>query len=134
MVELLILVFLSVPDAMPSNWHTEEVLQSDREAHLVEKLDPRLLELVEHAEGATGEAETVINVLVGLDAPLDAESRAALVNKGLTIRSELGNVLTGSIKLKDVTSVASSPRVVKLELSGPLYPDNSTDGLEEASE
>lgn len=99
---------------------------------MAEKLDPRLLEVVERAEAGSADAEAVIGVLVGLNAPLNEKSRKDLISKGLTLRSEIGTVLTGSISVKDVVSVAGSPSVVKLEMSGPLYPEKS--GMDEAGE
>jgi hypothetical protein len=90
-----------------------------------EKLDPRLLELVERSNQDVGESARVVEVVVGLDAPLDSGIRRDLVARGLSPRSELGTVLTGTIKLGDVSELADSPRVVKIEASAPLFRESA---------
>ena len=93
-----------------------------------EKLDPRLAELVEQAETESGDRAVTLDVLVGLDVPLDATSRAELSALGLGVRSEIGTVLTGTISVADVRRLATSPRVVKVEASAPLFRERGEGG------
>jgi len=87
------------------------------------KLDPNLAELVEGA--AAGDSGATVVVLVGLTSPLDASARVELEGRGLHIRSEVGDVLTGSVRLRDVVRLAASPLVKKVEASAPLYREPS---------
>jgi hypothetical protein len=93
-----------------------------------EKLDPRLLELIEQADAGLVEPSTTVDVLVGLDVPIDASIRSELASRGLSLRSAIGTVLTGSIRVVDAERLAASERIVKLESSAPLYREPSRGG------
>jgi hypothetical protein len=86
-----------------------------------DKLDPQLLALVEQSEAGQLDSQSVVDVLVGLDAPLDPARSRDLTARGLTIRSEIGTVLTGSIQLQDVARLAASEHVIRVDASTPLY-------------
>jgi hypothetical protein len=85
-----------------------------------EKLDPMLRDLVERADVRPA----AVDVLVALDAPLDSRSRRDLAERGLTVRSDVGTIVTGSIELGDVGRLAESEQVVKVEAAAPLFPEN----------
>jgi len=93
-----------------------------------EKLDPRLLELVEQADAGLLPPATTVDVMVGLDVPIDAAIRDELASRGLSLRSMIGTVLTGSIRLVDAERLAAFERIVKLESSAPLYREPSRGG------
>lgn len=92
-----------------------------------QKLDPRLLEILERS-AANLNHRGEVDVLVAVDAPLSASVRDDLVRRGLALRTEAGTVLTGSVQLTDVILLADSPRVVQIELSAPLYPERASGG------
>ncbi len=94
-----------------------------------EKLDPRLLDAVERAAagGVDDAGDTEVDVIVGLDGPLDAGTRQDLTARGLRVRSEIGDVLTGSMLLRAAHNVAASPHVRAIEASGPLFPESSAE-------
>lgn len=108
----------ALADPSASQHSSGEVFQMD------EKLDPKLLQVVEKAHADTS-AGAVVQVLVGLDAALDETQRKDLASRGLTVRSEIGTVLTGSVAVQDVRRLAESPRVTKIELSGPMFPEGA---------
>ncbi len=94
------------------------------------KLDPRLAEIMTRTGSrrrGRGAPDTV-DVLVGLEAPLDDASRADLIARGLRLRSEIGTVVTGNISVSDVSGLAESPHVTKIEASAPMYREPNTDG------
>lgn len=90
---------------------------------MADKLDPRLSELVESADSGDGDRLAPVDVLVAIDIELDDAVRDTLTSRGLTVRSELGTILTGSIKIGDVQRLAESSNVVKLEAGTSLYPE-----------
>lgn len=89
-----------------------------------EKLDPGLLDLVEQAERGVVAGTAIVQLLIGLNAPLTPADRNDLIARGLRVRSEIGDVLTGSIAVGQLRALAASPHVVKLELSAPLFPES----------
>jgi len=118
-------VLVIVTAGLACSQQANEPLVVKEGAPMPEKLDPRLLELVQSVDGGRGDSEATVEVLVALDAPIDAGVREELTARGLSLRSEIGTILTGTIRLKDVSRLASSPRVVKLEASAPLYRERS---------
>lgn len=86
-------------------------------------LDPRLLEMVERLATGVADGATPVEVMVGLAAALDDPQRRELAARGLSIRSEIGDVLTGVIKLEDVGALAALPGVRRIEASSPVYPE-----------
>jgi hypothetical protein len=116
-----LVLILAVPSGCSRIQPADALNGAEKGDHMQEKLDPRLLALVESA-GTDAEASAgTVDVLVGLDLPLDASTRNDLTSRGLTLRSDVGTVLTGSIKIGDVARLARSERVVKVEASAPLY-------------
>jgi hypothetical protein len=95
---------------------------------MAEKLDPRLLELVQNVDAGVGDSAVTVDVIVALNAPIDAAVRQELTSRGLTLRSEIGNVLTGSVTIGDVRRLAGAACVVKVEASAPLYREPSGGG------
>lgn len=97
---------------------------------MTEKLDPNLKARVEALavgagaaggrESASIDAADMVEVLVGLDGPASDAELAALKASGLSVRSVLGDVLTGTIPAGRVAGVAAHPKVVKIEASGGL--------------
>lgn len=90
-----------------------------------EKLDPRLEEILESDDHIDQ-----VDVLVGLRVPIDDEIRTDLVSRGLTPRSEIGTVLTGSIARADVQRLAESAHVTKIEAGAPLFPESTPQALD----
>lgn len=86
-----------------------------------EKLDPNLRALVDAAE--VGEGDRAIQVIVGLSAPASDQELSALRDRGLQVRSVMGDVLTGSAPVAEISRIAEHPLIVKIEASTPLYPD-----------
>jgi hypothetical protein len=86
---------------------------------MTEKLDPNLLALVESA--TTSERDQAVDVLVAIDRPADPDLLRELEARGLSIRSTIGTILTGSVKVSNIARVAEYPAVIKLEASVPMY-------------
>jgi hypothetical protein len=97
----------------------------EKGSQMAEKLDPRLLDMVQHADAGQSDSSATVDVLVAVDAPIDAAARRDLTARGLNMRSEVGTILTGSIRIGDVSRLAASSRVVKIEASAPLYREPS---------
>jgi hypothetical protein len=96
---------------------------------MTEKFDPRLLDLVERIAQGASEQDATLTVLLALDAVPDDAVRNDLENRGLTLRSIAGDVLTGTVRLGDVSRLAASPHVITVELSSALYLEGS-EGME----
>lgn len=93
-----------------------------------QKLDPRLLEMVQQAQAGVREAAATVDVMVALSTPLTPALRRDLKTRGLNLRSEIETILTGSIRLSDVSRLAGLAQVVKIEASSPLYPEVPSGG------
>jgi hypothetical protein len=93
-----------------------------------DKLDPALEERLERAAAAPegSEAERV-DVIVALRRPADDETLADLANRGLGVRSVIGDILTGSVALTAVADVADSDDVVKMDAGGSLGTEPASD-------
>ncbi|MDJ0825463.1 MAG: hypothetical protein QNJ16_08170 [Rhodobacter sp.] len=89
---------------------------------MAQKLDPELLVLAESPPSATEAAEP-IQVLIGLDHALNDADEAALTAAGLTIRSKVGDVLTGTIAVRDLQALAEVDGVLRVESSRPMAPE-----------
>jgi hypothetical protein len=90
------------------------------------KLDPALQQLADDVrtqEACDGTPDQV-SVLVALSSPPDADDRARLEAAGLKVRSQVGDVLTGSIFADRLEAVAADPKVVAIEGSRPLEPED----------
>jgi hypothetical protein len=88
---------------------------------VTEKIDPHLRALLESSRGA--ESQRTVQVIVALSLPASDDDLHALRTRGLQVRSVIGDVLTGSASLSNVTRIAQHPSVVKIEASTPLYPE-----------
>lgn len=93
-----------------------------------EKLDPQLLEMDDHAARGLSDAPQEVAVLVALRQPLDEGGRSDLAARGLKLRSEVGDVLTGTIAIGDLRALADAPAVVKVESSRPMFAEPSGGG------
>lgn len=98
---------------------------------MTEKLDPTLLSLVESdearddaAKDRAGSAPT-IDVLVALTRRADAELLADLASRGLSVRSVVGDILTGSVDRGNVRNLAAADDVVRIDASVPMYLEQS---------
>lgn len=89
-----------------------------------DKLDPVLDERVERAAStlASRGAERV-DVIVALRREADDDTIADLAERGFAVRAVVGDILTGSVDLADVTAVAGSDDVVKIDAGGLLSPE-----------
>ena len=87
------------------------------------KIDPNLLASLEQSEESPSSAEREVSVLVALRASADEAIEEDLSRRGLQVRSRLGDILTGTVRLKDVRELAAASCVVKIEASAPLYPE-----------
>ena len=90
------------------------------------KLDPTLQRLADEAralEGCEGPPDPV-SVLVALSSPPGPDDTARLEAAGLKVRSQIGDVLTGSIEAGRLEAVAADPKVVAIEGSRPLEPED----------
>lgn len=89
------------------------------------KLDPRLLEQVDISRTARSDTSRPVQVLVGLDRAATPEMLDDLKGRGLNVRSVLGDVLTGTVALDRVDDLAAHDSVVKIEASGPTFPEDA---------
>lgn len=87
----------------------------------VTKFDPALLEKVESSSAS--EQDEVLDIMVALARPADEHELEQLRKAGLELRSIIGDILTGSIKLGRLSKLADSALVIQIEASRPLYPD-----------
>jgi hypothetical protein len=86
-----------------------------------DKLDPNLRALYEAAE--KGDAEGLVQVIIGLRAPASEPELDALRERGLRVRSVIGDVLTGAAPVARIPEIAEHALVSKIEASAPLYPE-----------
>jgi hypothetical protein len=84
------------------------------------KLDPKLRELVEMIDAGDVEPGPV-EVIVGLDRPMEPADEAELRRRGLRVRSDIGDVLTGIILSDRIRELAEAPHVLKVEASTQLF-------------
>jgi len=93
------------------------------------KLDPSLAMIVELAQAgdptvSMDNAEAaVVSVMVALSRPASGADLARLTSAGLTVRSEIGDILTGTIPVDRLEAVAADPNVVAIEGSRPMAPE-----------
>lgn len=83
------------------------------------KLDPMLLDLVEHPEAAPPS----VAVIVALDTGPREREFASLEAAGLHRRSAVGDVVTGLIAVEDLPRLAAVPCVVAVQGGGALAPE-----------
>jgi hypothetical protein len=88
---------------------------------VVDKIDPMLRRLLE-SPVERGSAPTV-DVIVAVSSPPSEADLQALRDRGLAVRSVIGDVLTGSAPLSAVPRIAEHEAIVRIEASTPLYPE-----------
>jgi hypothetical protein len=91
-----------------------------RSSSMPTKLDPVLAALLDDPQV---EADREVVVMVGLAGPASEPTLAELRARGLTVRSVIGDVLTGSASLRRIGEIAAHPAIVKMEAAAPLYPE-----------
>lgn len=91
------------------------------------KLDPVLLDVVQQG----GSADDELTVIVSLARPADDAMLADLAEAGLTVRSTIGDILTGSIRRDRLPDLAADERVVVIEGSRDLGPGDDPDEPDE---
>lgn len=84
------------------------------------KLGPELQEMAELA-ASSGESSERVEVMIGLTQSTNAEIRYALEACGFEVRSELGDILTGTVRLVDLYPLAKAPEVAKIDASRPMF-------------
>lgn len=84
------------------------------------KLDPVLAAML---DDPLHEADREVVVMVGLAAAATDAVLAELRGRGLTIRSTIGDVLTGTATLGRVAAIAAHPAIVRIEAATPLQPE-----------
>lgn len=84
-------------------------------------LDPQLLQLVEQAQESNPSVWRPVEVMVGLRSAATDAQISQLKASGMTMRSQVGDVLTGIVKIGDVRVLAALPFVLKIELSSPVF-------------
>lgn len=94
----------------------------------VTKFDPTLLEKIESSSAS--EQNEVLDIMVALARPADEHELEQLREAGLDLRSTIGDILTGSIKLGRLSKLAESGLVIQIEASRPLYPEYPSDETE----
>lgn len=86
------------------------------------KLDPVLAAML---DDPAVESDREVVVMVGLGAAATDQTLAELRARGLTVRSVIGDVLTGTASLRRVNEIATHPAIVKIEAATPLHPENA---------
>ena len=91
------------------------------------KLDPQLAQIAEESAAAEGQfgmaAPETVTVMVALLTAPDAAALQRLAAAGLTVRSAVGDVVTGTIPANRLAAVAAQPDVVAIEGSRPMAPE-----------
>ena len=90
-----------------------------------DKLDPALAELLADPQI---DADRFVAVLIGLRAPASDAVLQELRDRGLTLRSVIGDVLTGAAPLSRMDAIAAQPEVVRIEVGGALLPETPPPG------
>jgi hypothetical protein len=108
--------------------HRAAIRAEEREP-VSNKLDPRLLQMVEALDSEMTDGSVRVDILLGLNAPFDDAARLTLESLGLETRSVAGDVISGTVRLDDAVRLAQSPLVLKLEAGAPMYSESpSWDG------
>jgi hypothetical protein len=84
------------------------------------KLDPALAAMVDDPQA---DPNREVTVLVGLTQPSNEAMLQSLRERGLTVRSVIGDVLTGVAALARMPAIAAHPNVIKIEAGAPLVPE-----------
>lgn len=86
------------------------------------KLDPILAAML---DDPAVESDREVVVMVGLGGSATDETVAELRARGLTVRSVIGDVLTGTASLGRMGEIAAHPAIVKIEAATPLHPERA---------
>lgn len=86
------------------------------------KLDPSLLEMVE-VQRASPSATDQIDIILSLDSPADEVELEALAALGMVVNSVIGEIITGSVPVKQLEKLITLESVIKVEGSGQLSPE-----------
>ena len=86
------------------------------------KLDPVLAAML---EGPALEADRELTVMIGLSAAPTERTLAELRALGLSVRSVVGDVLTGSARLGRIVEISAHPAIVRIEAATPLHPEDT---------
>lgn len=84
------------------------------------KLDPILAAML---DDPLAEADREVVLMVGLAGAATDQTLAELRGRGLSVRSVVGDVLTGTAPLGRVAAIADHPAIVKIEAATPLQPE-----------
>jgi len=93
---------------------------AERRGTMPTKLDPILAAML---DDPLHEADREVVLMVGLSAAATDAVLADLRGRGLTVRSTIGDILTGAAPLGRVAAIADHPAVVKIEAATPLAPE-----------
>jgi hypothetical protein len=85
------------------------------------KLDPVLLELSEHASGA--EQDRRVEVIVALTLAANDAVVGRLNRAGLATRSIIGDIVTGTVRTRNLAKLSRLTDVIKIESSSPFQPE-----------
>jgi hypothetical protein len=85
------------------------------------KLDPVLLELIEHTSEV--EQDRRVDVIVALTTAAGDAVVKRLNRAGLETRSLIGDIVTGSIRAKNLSKLSRLTDVIKIESSQPMFPE-----------
>jgi hypothetical protein len=83
------------------------------------KLDSRLLQRVRESERA-GRPDEQFNVLVRTGSEMNADQETLLREKGATIKSKLGSVVSAAVPAGSVREIAAFEFVLRIELAKKL--------------
>jgi hypothetical protein len=89
------------------------------------KLDPRARQLLAAVEGSAvvEDLPTEVSVLIQGEGAFSDEQLETLREEGARVRTVAGDVLTAGVPVAALGRIAEHGFVVRLELSGPLYPE-----------
>lgn len=85
-----------------------------------QKLDPALAAMLDDPQT---DSNREVSVLIGLTQPGNEAMLQSLRERGLTVRSVIGDVLTGVAPLASMPAIAAHPDVIKIEAGAPLRPE-----------
>lgn len=86
-----------------------------------EKLDPHLRAVVESVTDP--KSTESVEVIIGLSATASEPELDALRDRGLKVRSVIGDVLTGTAEINRIPDIADDKLVTTIEASSPLFPE-----------
>lgn len=90
-----------------------------------DKYDPNLLELTE-----SNNEDTYVTLILGLSLSADQEIVKALAERGLEVRSVIGDIVTGQCQIRHLSDIAGLEYVLKIEASREMDIDSLDNILE----